>query len=119
MLFPIANTPETASDIANTTTIIPNSPPLLRLNQSTNTNTNTIETTSDIANTNTNANANIFSININEFNQSVIETENQEDQIQKDINKLIDMGFTESIARTAVNNTNSLEEAINLLIGSM
>ena len=56
--------------------------------------------TSDIANTYT------YSININEFNQSVIETENQfEEQIQKDIHKLIDMGFSESIARTAVNNT--------------
>jgi hypothetical protein len=37
--------------------------------------------------------------------------------MDKNIKILIDMGFSESIARTAIKNTNSLEEAINLLVG--
>jgi len=40
-----------------------------------------------------------------------------ETTIEKDIQTLIDMGFSESIARTAIRNTSSLQEAINLLIG--
>jgi len=35
----------------------------------------------------------------------------------KNVKILIEMGFSESIARTAIKNTNSLEEAINLLVG--
>jgi len=37
--------------------------------------------------------------------------------IDKNVQTLIDMGFSESIARTAIKNTGSLQEAINLLIG--
>lgn len=37
--------------------------------------------------------------------------------MDKNVQTLIDMGFSESIARTAIKNTNSLQEAINLLIG--
>mgnify|MGYP003682011379 CR=1 FL=1 len=37
--------------------------------------------------------------------------------IDNNVQILIDMGFSESIARTAIKNTGSLQEAINLLIG--
>ena len=37
--------------------------------------------------------------------------------LDKNVQTLIDMGFSESIARTAIKNTSSLQEAINLLIG--
>lgn len=37
--------------------------------------------------------------------------------VDKNVQTLIDMGFSESIARTAIKNTSSLQEAINLLIG--
>ena len=37
---------------------------------------------------------------------------------EEHIQKLLDMGFSESIAKTALKNTNSLQGAIDLLIGS-
>jgi len=38
-------------------------------------------------------------------------------EVDKNVHILIDMGFSESIAKTAIKNTDSLQEAINLLIG--
>ena len=62
--------------------------------------------------TNANSNSNSNSNNIN------INTNVSELSITKDIQTLMDMGFSESIAKTAIQNTNSLQEAIDLLLGS-
>ena len=71
-------------------------------------NTNNININTNInTNTNTNTNTNLTPSLI-----PPLQTD-----IDNNVQTLIDMGFSESIARTALKNTGSLQEAINLLIG--
>jgi hypothetical protein len=86
-------------------------------------NINTNINTNSNSNINTNSNSNINSNSNSNVNQYLPPSfvpdlplpisSNTEDNIQT----LIDMGFSEPIAKTAIQNTNSLEEAINLLVG--
>jgi hypothetical protein len=68
---------------------------------------------------NTNINTNINTSVIPDFTpplSSLPPSSQNNINIDKNIQILIDMGFSESIARTAIKNTNSLEEALNLLV---
>jgi hypothetical protein len=56
----------------------------------------------------------IYSNPVNQFNTTPVANDTTLNE-----NYLIDMGFSESIARTAIQNTHSLEEAINLLVGDV
>lgn len=67
----------------------------------------------NMLNTNTNTDIDADSININ----TNINTNINEITMNEDIQTLMDMGFSEPIAKTAIKNTGSLQEAINLLIG--
>ena len=67
----------------------------------------------NMLNTNTNTDIDADSININ----TNINTNINEITMNEDIQTLVDMGFSEPIAKTAIKNTGSLQEAINLLIG--
>lgn len=60
-------------------------------------------------NTNINTNTNLI--------PSLVPPPPPQIDIDNNVQILIDMGFSESIARTAIKNTGSLQEAINLLIG--
>ena len=88
-------------------------------NDSSNININTNINTN--INSNSNSNSNIYpypflsSTIVPDLPTPALQT--AVDATQNNIQTLVDMGFTKAIAETAIQHTNSLEEAINLLVG--
>jgi hypothetical protein len=81
------------------------------ININTNINTNTNTNINTRSNTNSNLNTNLIPNFLPPAPPPL------QIDVDKNVQILIDMGFNESIARTAIKNTGSLQEAINLLIG--
>ena len=88
-------------------------------NDSSNININTNINTNINSNSNSDSNSNIYpflsSTIVPDLPTPALQT--AVDATQNNIQTLVDMGFTKAIAETAIQHTNSLEEAINLLVG--
>jgi len=112
MLINIAKTKISAASILNS---------FLAFDFATSLLSNTIpEITPDVAESNTQVQANTNLITDIDRSDSTEHTESADENMrqQNNLDKLTNMGFTESLSKTALSLTDTLEEAIDLLVGS-